>query len=313
MIQSPRNGRDTLKPSEDSAAPTAPVPRRHPDLDAALREEREFVLALGGYAFEIPGGTLVTNEKLPGTRFNFVQDVRLSPERIAGFFERALDHYFQRALRPTFELPDPAPEFLVGVLERYGFHPQAEPSSVLATHRAALPSPPPTGFSCRPARPEELDTVSDFWTHTEDRAEVRRSLEVGIEHPNPPESILPVLAFDAGRPVTAAILHRFEETWGIHAVATQPKARGRGAATALVAATLREILPASRQLICLRAGHPRIRRRLESLGFEEIARYRAFELAPNAELHLPPLGPPMGPRWRPPRRASPGSGTETVR
>lgn len=276
-------------------------PHRHPDLDEALREEREFVFVLGGFAIEIPGATLVTNERIPAPRFNFVQDVRLSRERIAGFFERSLDHYFQRALRPVYEVPEPAPKFLADVLERYGFRPRDEPRSLLVTRRTVLPPAPPTEIAVRVARPTELDAVADFWTATEDRQEVRRSLEVTIEHPNPQEALLPVLALEDGRPVSAAILHRFETTWGIHAVATQPDARGRGAASAIVAAALRNLLPPSAELVAIWADHARIRKRLELLGFHEIARYRLFDLDPKAELHLPPLGPPTGPRWRPPR------------
>jgi GNAT superfamily N-acetyltransferase len=276
-------------------------PPRHPELDVVLREEREFVLAFGGYALQIPGGTLVLNERIPVPRFNFVQDVRVGRERMSAFFEKALDHYFQRALRPAFDVATPAPAFLVPILARYGFRLRPEPRSVLLTHRTVPAAPATDEFKVRPAASEELDTVCDFWAGTTEREEVRRSLEVLIAHPNPDERLIPLLAFEGRDVRSAAILYAHRGAWGIHAVATQPPGRGRGAATAIVAHALSEIIPASSQPIAIWADHGRIRRRLEGLGFHEIARFDHFELDPRAELTLPPLGPPQGPRWRPPR------------
>ncbi len=80
-----------------------------PAVEAALDAERQFVLTLGGFALEVAGATLVTHERIPAPRFNFVQVEGVGAERQAAFFERALDHYFQRALRPTFRLPEPTP------------------------------------------------------------------------------------------------------------------------------------------------------------------------------------------------------------
>ncbi|HTT45035.1 MAG TPA: hypothetical protein VMH38_03340, partial [Thermoplasmata archaeon] len=77
-----------------------------PEVEAALATERQFVLTLGGFALELAGATLVTHEKLPVPRFNFVQELGVGRERQTTFFEHALDHYFQRALRPTFRVPD---------------------------------------------------------------------------------------------------------------------------------------------------------------------------------------------------------------
>ncbi|MGI0151143.1 MAG: GNAT family N-acetyltransferase, partial [Thermoplasmata archaeon] len=157
----------------------------------------------------------------------------------------------------------------------------------------------------RAARPEELATVVDFWSNTREREELARHLEVLWEHPNPEEEILPVLAFEEGRPASAAVLHRFRGIWGLHAVATQPEARGRGAASTLVHAAIREILPDGAAPVAARSDHPRIRHRLERLGFHEIVRLRIFELDPKAELSFP-RGPELAspPRWRPSRSRS---------
>jgi GNAT superfamily N-acetyltransferase len=275
---------------------------RHPELEGVLREERELVLALGGFALEFAGGILVTNERIPVPRFNFVQELSLSRERMSAFFEKALDHYFQRAIRPEFHLPEPAPAHLAAVLEHYGFSPRAEPRSILLCPRSVPLPPPPPGFSARAAAPGELDIVVDFLAAPRERDELRRGLEVMMEHPNPDERLVPAIAFDGRAVASAALLHRHRARWGIHAVATQPSARGRGAASALVLAALDGIIPAAEGPVAIWADHARIRRRLEALGFHEIARRRVFQLDPKAELHLPPPGPTPGPLWRPPRR-----------
>ena len=145
---------------------------RHPELEGVLREERELVLALGGFALEFAGGILVTNNA-SRSRFNFVQELSLSRERMSAFFEKALDHYFQRALRPEFHLPDPAPPHLASVLERYGFSPRAEPRSILLCPRSVPLPPAPPGFSSHAARSEELDIVVEFLAAPRERDELR--------------------------------------------------------------------------------------------------------------------------------------------
>jgi GNAT superfamily N-acetyltransferase len=274
---------------------------RHPDLEAALRAERELVFAFGGYALETAGGIAVINERIPVPRFNFVEEVDLARNRMSPFFERVLDHYYQRAIRPTFRLPDPPPPYLVETLERFGFRARAEPHSLLLCRRTSPLPPPPEGYVVRAADPEEVDAVVDFWAETREREELRRSLEVLWAHPNPCERVIPVLAFEGGAATSAAIVYGYRGLWGIHAVATQPSARGRGAASAIVAVTLSTIIPPSAAPVVISADHSRIRRRLEALGFHEIARERVFELDPAAQLALPPVPPSKGPLWRPPR------------
>ncbi len=286
--------------------------RRHPLLDRILREEREFIHGLGGYSFGIAGGTLVVNERVPVPRFNFVTDVAVSRHRMTGFFETVLDHYFQRALRPEFLLPEPPPGHLVEVLGRLGFLPRTENRSVLLCDRTVPAAPVPPTHSVRRAAPEEIGTIVDFLVSARERAELARGLEVLWAHPNPEEEMIPVLAWDADRPVAAALLHRFRGIWGVHSVATQPESRGRGAASRLIYGSLHEILPEGPEPVAAWADHPRVRGRLERLGFHEVGRFRVFVLDPQAELAVArgPTGPVV-PRWRPPR--SPSSTTAASR
>lgn len=271
-------------------------------VNAALREEREFVLTLGGYALEIPGATLVTNERVPVPRFNFVQDLRVGADRQASFFERALDHYFQRALRPTFRVPLPVPPHLDRGLRRFGFVPRADPWTLLLAEPAARPATaPPAGLTIEEATADEVDRVAPFWVGEFEGEEFRRGLEVACAHPNPGESMVPLLARSGGQPVAAALLYTFDRSLGIHAVATQPAARGQGAASALVAEALARHIPKDAASVSIESESPRLERRLESLGFAVAARWAAYGLPKDAQLALPDPGPPQPPRWRPPR------------
>jgi ribosomal protein S18 acetylase RimI-like enzyme len=282
------------------------VPQRHPSLEELLREERELVLAFGGFAVEIPGAVLVTNERIPVPRFNFVQDVSVARDRLAGFFERALDHYFQRALRPEFHVLEPVPEYLLGPLAHFGFAARAEPRSALL-HPRSVPVPAPEhGYTVALADDDHLDEVVGFWAETREREELRRQLETVRHHANPEETVLPVIAYEGKEPASAALLHRYRGTWGIHGVATQPGRRGRGAASAIVAESVHHLVPEDARSIVIWADQARVRSRLERLGFQEVARFRVFELGAHAQLHLPPIPAVSTPRWRPPRRPSPG-------
>ncbi|MCI4323950.1 MAG: GNAT family N-acetyltransferase [Thermoplasmata archaeon] len=274
-------------------------------VDRALGEERAFVHAFGGYSLEIPGGILVANERVPVPYFNFVQDVSVSRERIAGFFEKALDHYFQRALRPEFRVREPPTEVVDRILRRYGFRPREEPRSLLIGDHAVAEAPSLGGLTIRPAARSELDTVVQFFVEGRESEEFRRHLEVVWEHPNPGEAILPVLGLRDDHAVTAALLYEHRGTWGIHAVATQPGERGHGAATALVSTTVARLAPGGDTTVAMWSDHPRVRRRLESIGFTEVASYRVYQLDPKAELSLPAVPPSVAPRWRPPRGTSP--------
>jgi GNAT superfamily N-acetyltransferase len=271
--------------------------------EAALEAERQFVLTLGGFALEIPGATLVTHERIPAPRFNFVQEMGVGPERQAAFFERALDHYFQRALRPTFRVPLPVPSHVGDGLRRLGFRPRPGTLALLLSTDQAPETVAPE-VTVRRAEPGEIDLVASFWSTPEERPEFRTALEIAWRHPNPHEQLAPLLAFLDGAPVASALVYRYRTSAGIHAVATQPSARGRGAASELVAFAREQdpVGPGPRYSIL--ADSPRLEARLGRLGFRRARAFQEYELPPEAQLAIPPVGPPGPPQWRPPRRAA---------
>jgi len=280
-----------------------------PDEEAtrrALETEREFVLALGGFALEIAGATLVTHEKLPSPRFNFVEVGNFAPERQTAFFERALDHYFQRALRPTFRVRPPVAAHLDAGLRRLGFRPRAETLDVLAG-ADAVPPAPPAGVSIREARRPDLDTLAAFWANERERPEWRSALEILWSHPNPGERLRPVIADGPAGPVAAALVYCRGAAAGIYAVSTQPGARGQGAASAVAAYARSDEIAGPDSAVSIFADSSRLRSRLERLGFRTIARFTEYALPPEARLEMPSVGPPSPPRWRPPRPGQPGS------
>ncbi len=270
------------------------------ETEAALTAERQFVLSLGGFAVEVAGAALVTHEKVPVPRFNFVQEVGVGPERQTAFFERALDHYFQRALRPTFRVPVPVGTHLDAGLRRFGFRPRTAPLVLLldASEPTSLPRAP---IEVRPARRDELDVLVAFWTGERERPEFRSAVDVVWHHPNPHEQLLPLLAFAAGEPVASALVYRYRSAAGIHAVATKPSARGQGAASELVR-YVRErdpVGPAVRYAIF--SDSDRLTARLKRLGFRPARAFAEYILPHDAALAVPQPGPPGPPRWRPPR------------
>lgn len=282
-------------------------PAQEPDaVEAALREEREFVLSLGGYALELAGGVLVVNERIPVPRFNFVQYVRVHRNRQSAFLERALDHFFQRALRPSIRAERPVPDFLDATLRHLGFRPTPDPWSLLLRRRSARPRAGGPRYEVRTATGDELPLLAGFWTGTSEREEFLRALTVALEHPNPGECLVPGIAIRDGVPASAALLHAHRSAVGVHGVVTQPSERGQGAATALVAGLLED--PHARDKpgpVAMWSDTPRLDRRLGDLGFEVAVRYSVYELPADAELALPSASPPAPPRWRPPRRPSP--------
>ena len=270
------------------------------DIAAALDSERQFVLTLGGFALEIPGASLVTHEKLPVPRFNFVQELGVGRERQASFFEHALDHYFQRALRPSFRVPDPVPGHVDAGLRRFGFRPKTAPL-VLMLSGDQRPTSSTTSVAVREAGHEELDLIASFWTSDAERPEFRSALDVAWSHPNPHESLVPILATLQGAPVAAALVYRYRSAAGIHAVATRPAARGQGAASELVAFALAHGVGGPGARYSMFADSARLVARLEKLGFRAARTFVEYELPASAELAFPSPGPVVAPRWRPPR------------
>jgi GNAT superfamily N-acetyltransferase len=287
----------------------SPTPDEHHLIDAALREERELVLSLGGYALELAGGVLVANERIPVPRFNFVQYVRLHRNRQSTFLERALDHYFQRALRPSIRAEQPVPDFLDASLRRLGFRPKPEPWSLLLRRRPSRPLPSESTYAVRTATADELPLLSAFWTGPSEREEFLRALAVALEHPNPDEWLVPGIAVRNGSPASAALLHTDRSSVGIHGVVTQPSERGQGAATALVAGLLENSHAKEKTgAVAMWSDSARLDRRLGSLGFEVVARYSVYELPAEAQLAMPSPAPAAPPRWRPPKRANARTG-----
>jgi len=277
------------------------------ETEAALDAERQFVLTLGGFALEMAGAKLVTHEKLPVPRFNFVQELGVGAERQAAFFEHALDHYFQRALRPTFRVPTPVAGHVDRGLRRFGFQPKEAPL-VLMLADAPPPRPINSEVAVRLARHDDLDLVASFWTSERERPEFRTAVDVAWSHPNPHEKLVPLVASLGGETVSAALVYRYRNSAGIHAVATRPSARGRGAASDVVGfARAHEVAgPGARYSIF--ADSARLERRLEQLGFRRARAFIEYELPRSAELALPPAGPPRPPQWRPPRASPPAAG-----
>jgi len=269
-------------------------------VESALDNELHFVLALGGFALRIAGATLVTHERLPSPRFNFVAVHDVAPARQTAFFERALDHYFQRAIRPTFRLRPPVPAHLAAALRQLGLRPRADPLDLLRD-AGGRSEAPPLGPAVRAASPSDLDAVCAFWTTERERPEFRSALEVAWMHPNPGERMRPVLAFNERGAVSAALVYERGCAAGIYAVATRADARGQGAASALVAFARSAEFGASPGGASIFATSPRLRARLEKLGFALAASFVEYDLPRDAELAIPPAGPPSPPRWRPPR------------
>ena len=268
--------------------------------DAALETEAQLVLTLGGYALELAGARLVTNEHVAVPRFNFVQELGIARERQTAFFERALDHYFQRALRPTFRVPVPVPAYLDTNLRRLGFQARPEPLTVLVGEPGATyASRGPT--QVRIAKEFELGRVAAFWTTERERPEFAAALSVAIHHPNPHERLVPVLAELSGAPVGAALLYRYRNMAGIFGVTTQPEARGRGVASDLTGWVVAEGIAGTGCPYFVLADSARLEARLATLGFHPVRTFREYELASENALALPSPGAPGTPRWRPPR------------
>jgi GNAT superfamily N-acetyltransferase len=277
-------------------------------IEGALEAERQFVLTLGGFALEVAGAALVTHEKIPAPRFNFVQEVGVGRERQTAFFERALDHYFQRALRPTFRVPVPPSPHIDQGLRRFGFLPRSAPL-VLLLEDGREPDRLADDVRVAPAGAGDLQRVASFWTDERERPELAAAIDVAWCHPNPHERLVPLLASLDGKAVAAAIVYRHRSAAGIHFVATRPSARGRGAASALVTYAVQQRPAGAEAGLAIYADSPRLQSRLQRLGFAPARSFVEYELPRTAELALPAPGPPGPPRWRPPRRTAGSVGT----
>jgi ribosomal protein S18 acetylase RimI-like enzyme len=256
-------------------AGTLPLP------DLLLRHEREFVQVFGGYAVEIPGGTLVVNEKVAVPRFNYVQDVRVAPHRLLAFVERALEHYYQRALRPTFELPrDLDQPHLDRALGKAGYAPSGDDHQVhlLAWDPGTSLISRDEGIRVERVPEEERPTFAGFWTVDRYQEEVVRSLDVTEAHPNPTERLVPYLAMRGGEALGVATYYAYRGVRGIHAVAVRPEGRGQGVATALVREVLRCEAGSDPGPLGLRVEGREVPGALRDLGFRPVATFDTYVL-----------------------------------
>lgn len=275
-------------------------------VSAALAAERGFVRLFGGYTVGLAGGTLLVNERLPVPRFNVVQAVHVARERQTAFFESALDHYFQRALRPAFRVSHPVPAHVDNALRQFAFRPRSEPEVWLVAG-PDRPAPAPALDGPGPAELDRLDELVDLWVGPPERVEFRRQLEVGWLHPNPGEKLVPFASRDAhGDLASAGLAYRRGSCLDLEAVVTRPGARGRGSATALVQRIVADPLGRASRFVALRSTLPRLAERLAPAGFRVADRCTVYELPQDAQLTLR-IPPPTTERlWRP--RPRPGAG-----
>ncbi len=256
------------------------------ETEAALDAERQLVLTLGGFSLEIAGAVLVLHEKIPVPRFNYVHVVDVGRERQAAFFERALDHYFQRALRPTFRAASPVPEHIDRGLRSFGFRAKPAPLVLLLGQRAPTVVPDPQFEVREPAR-AEMGSVAAFWTGEKERPELVSALDVAQHHPNSRERLLPLLATRGGEPVSAAVVYRYRSSVGIHLVTTRPFARGQGGATALVGHVLRHQPPRHRGPVLDPIGLPRRRRAPRRAGVRAVRDVRRVRAPARCRARVP--------------------------
>lgn len=249
-------------------------------LAEGLRQSRSLALVMGGYALEVPGAIMVVNEKVPVPRFNWVQDVRQSPGRVLAFVERALEHYYQRALRPTFDLRvGPTQDLLVRSLGLAGYRSLGPTGRRHLLLRDAAPPPASSSTSrltVRAAEDAEIVRVADFLAEGRFQEEVLRCLEVVVAHPNPGERFVPYLGWEGKTPVAVGLLHCTEGTAGLHALASLPQVRGRGHATELLRAILRD-LPSPMRVWMTVEGET-VARPVRDLGFRTLSTFDVFAL-----------------------------------
>ncbi len=267
--------------------------------DALLGDERAFVLSLGGFTIGFAGGTLLVHDRIPVPRFNFATVERVGANRQTGFFERALDQYFQRAIRPTFRVARPVPLHIDRTLRQLGFRAQEESLDLLAGRRLAAK---PAGYGTgRLAGDEDARELAQLWVGEREAPEFATALDILRHHPNPGEALVPVVVDENGERLGAALVYRHDGRALFFGVSTQPSARGRGVATGLVRYAMRSRIGGHRATYGLLSDSARLTRRLTSLGLRRLRSMTVYELCPDAELSLPPVPGAGPPHWRPPR------------
>lgn len=258
----------------------------------ALAIDRRFSFLFGGYGVELPEAHLVVNERLPAPRFNWVQDLRCSPGRATAFLERTLDHYYQRALRPTFEVRseevDPGIEKALGLAhyERQGPSRRRQLLRWEPGEGAARLGPSAGGDAAQvpaPLTDEELPAFAELLVLPRQQPEVVRCLQVAQTHPNPGERVAVYAVRGPSGLRSVALYLRQGGHAGLFAVGTRPEDRSRGLATELVAGVLRaEALPQAVPVVLSFEG-PKPPAPLLRLGFEPLVSFDVFALAPEVD------------------------------
>ncbi len=270
--------------------------------EALLIDERAMVLSLGGFTVGFAGGTLLLHDRIPVPRFNFATVDRVGQNRLAGFFERALDQYFQRAIRPAFRVPHPVPAYIDQTLRRLGFSPREEPLDVLAGRRIANR---PLGYgTAHFADGEDARDLAQLWVGPKESPEFATAVDILCHHPNPGEELRPVVVDENGERLGAALIYRHDDRALFFGISTQPSARGRGVATGLVRYVMRSRLGGRKVTYGLISESARLTRHLARLGFRRLRSMTVYELRAGAELSLPAVPTAGPPHWRPPRSAS---------
>lgn len=277
-----------------------------PEDPGGLADETAFVLALGGYALEIAGGALVTHERIGVARFNFVDGPYLPAGRLTAFFERALDHYFQRALRPRVRRLRPVPPPIDRALRQLGFVAEPDPLLRLSVDPGGATVPVGGEVEVVEADPGD-DRIAELWTAEGERDELRRALDVLLHHPEDGERLVPLFARIGGGIAGGALLHEQRGRATVQLTSTVPAARGQGVATAIVAAAVRSAAGRGIGSLSMLTENPRLAQRLAPLGFRVDREFTEYRLPPEAQLAVPAPSPTGPPRWRPPRAAGGGS------
>lgn len=251
--------------------------------------ERRFPMIFGGYSVEVPEAHLVVNEKLPAPRFNWVQDVRCSPMRVTAFLERTLDHYYARALRPTFQIrsgqADRAVVHALGLAQYAGLGPSHRSHLLVWDPHEGEARLPPTSRDRTPTRlqDDEFGTLADLLVLPRQRQEVVRCLEVAETHPNPGERTVAYVARTPEGPRSVAIYARQGHHAGLFGVGTLPEARAQGWATDLVAGVLRAEAVRDGVPVVLSAEGARPPSPLLKMGFEFLESFDVYALTPEGD------------------------------
>ncbi|MGI0129712.1 MAG: hypothetical protein ACREEC_06140, partial [Thermoplasmata archaeon] len=224
-------------------------------------------------------------------------------QRQASFFERALDHYFQRALRPRVLLRSPAPRHLDEGFRRFGFRRVRERVRLMSSSQSSGLSVGSSPVDVVAPPPEEVGRVLPFWASASEQAEISMALDVLAFHPNPSEQFVPLVASRDGRDVASAIAYSDGRVAGFHEAASDASELGRETTAELLLHAARLLLPPKPPTLGVWVRDAALVDRLQRIGFEPVGERIEYELPLDVELDFPRPGPPTPPRWRPPRTA----------